>query len=760
MRWFHWAIFVAGTLVLVIGPVRFETTKMRAVPGLSGDKPAIEGTGKFVPLGVYPSTSPNDLPPGLQTRGSWLGSDSFKGSYLTDWFQARPVMTLMVAGYPTQRPNRLEVEVMKKDGTSSILIFNGINPAESWQPWTVRLPTDAVSMRIRAVDGSSELGGWLGFSQPFSPVVWSMACLWPFVQIAAAAALALTLLYGPGLIWFSRGKRSAADLGLAALIGPLLLASTGILSWALGGWIRPAITAKILVGLILAFLAFASRRNRSKSSRLPREAGTVIGLGVLLVGFGVAKANLSYAVPGELFHGTVSRTLEVGANSDSRIPYHVVQMVANHLAPYGPESRDYYGTWSFASRGPLAGFLAAPVVLAAGAEVPVSLPNQAWNPFDRQGFAVYRITLIVLASLAGWALFAAAAAVMDSSWALLAASIAFLAPFFVHEMYFTWPKLMAAGCVLTSFVQIRKLRPFSAGAILGIGYLFHPSAILAAPFLGLWIIAGDSALSRKTRFGAAMRFGIGASIFVMAWLAVGALRPGKDGGQDVFLKYFFLAENTPATWQSWRYTRWETFANTFIPFRLLSIPDNYSINSIYGPSDNWVHFGYLYWNTLPFAIGWPALVALAAPLVAACRRTPGLAFIAVLGPALLFVIYWGWETTGVMRDCGHWLLFSTILLGVWTLREPGPSWRLWAITALTSPMLLILRGLDIGWMAFGTALRDHLPALYAPFGANDWISLVLAAAFLAGVVIWLARLLPALRRQLLGRESLPARSRN
>jgi hypothetical protein len=84
----------------------------------------------------------------------------------------------------------------------------------------------------------------------------------------------------------------------------------------------------------------------------------VLGVGALLAGFAVAKANLSYGPIGELYGGKVSRTLEVGGHSDSRISYHVVQMVANHLAPFAPVANAYFAPWSFTSRGPLAGILA------------------------------------------------------------------------------------------------------------------------------------------------------------------------------------------------------------------------------------------------------------------------------------------------------------------------------------------------------------------------------------------------------------------
>lgn len=750
MKRYIWGAFSLGALALVIGPMHFRPPEVFKVPPLTAGKPAIDGTGAFAPDGVYTSTDRQDLPEGVQTRGSWLGSDAFQGIYLTDWYQARPEMTFALAGYPTLSGNRLDLEIRKKDGTSTTLTYRGDNPAESWQPWTVNLQSDAVGIRVRAVDGSSATRGWLAFSEPFTAARLSLGNFLPFLQIGLTTALAVTLLYGPGLLWFSSRPRAVSDLALAGFMGPVLLALTGTICWLLGAWISPATFARVAVTLILVTLVALSWRGRRRASPLSREIKTIVGIGLLLVGLCVAKANLSYAAPGELFHGTISRTLEIPGHSDSRIPYHVVQLVANHLAPFGPESVPFFSPWTFASRGPLAGLMAVPIVLAVGAEVPADLPHQRWRPFDRQGFAAYRIALIVLASLAGWSIFGVAAAIMDLNWAILAASTAFLAPFFVHEMYFTWPKLMAANGVISSFLLIKRSRPLAAGALLGIGYLFHPSAILAAPFLAFWILGENPSVPWKVRFLRGVGFAISLSAFVAAWLAVGSLRPKNSAGQDGFLSYFYLADNHLATWTTWWQSRFDTVTNTFIPFRLLFTDQTHeSLNSIYGLSDGWVHFSFLYWNTLPFALGWPVFIVLGAAIIGACRYEPRIAFSSFLGPAIFLVIYWGCASTGLMRHCGQWLFLSSILLAVWSLRKFEGRWCIPAVLVLTSLPLLVLRVLDIGWMAFGTALHDHWPDLDAPFGVNDCFTLVIAVAFLAGIGVSLARVLMSVRKKVL-----------
>ncbi len=585
------------------------------------------------------------------------------------------------------------------------------------------------------------------------------AVVWPFVQLWATTNMAIVLLYGPGFVWFTWQQRPAGDLAFAALLGPLLLSAVGLACWLLGGLVSPVAIARIAILAMFGVLGVFSWRNGRHRIALSKEIVSVLGIGMLLVGFGVAKANLSYAAPGELFHGTVSRTLEVGGHSDSRIPYHTVQIVAHHLRPFAPETHDYFYPWSFSSRGPLAGLLAAPIVLATGADVPLSMPAEVWHPFDPQGFAAYRIVMIVLASLAGWAIYGVAYEVAGGSWAYLATSIAFLAPFYVHEMYFTWPKLIAAAGVLGAFLLTMRMRPFAAGIALGIAYLFHPSAILAAPFLAICIL-GDSSCPRwKARAFQAASYAIGLILVVGAWQSIRFLDPAKQTGQEGFVEYFFLADNHTATWSTWFRSRWDNLANTFIPFRLLFTDQTHeSINSYYGPSDAWVHFGFLYWNTLPFALGLPAFLILTPALLVGIWRRTTAAFTFVIGPTAFLVIYWGCASTGLMRHTGQWLFLSIILFSVLSLRQVEGRLRFWTVFIMTQPVLLILRGLDVGWMAFGTTLHDHFPNPSSPFFLNDWITLGLASAFLISGVFLLARKLQSIRKDLLSANGLPSTS--
>jgi hypothetical protein len=220
--------------------------------------------------------------------------------------------------------------------------------------------------------------------------------------------------------------------------------------------------------------------------------------------------------------------------------------------------------------------------------------------------------------------------------------------------------------------------------------------------------------------------------------------------QQGFLGYFFLADNHAATCSTWLQTRWDNLANTFIPFRLLfTDPSHESINSFYGPSDGWVHFGFLYWNTLPFALGLVSFAALVPGVLISTWRRDRAALCAVIGPAVFLALYWGCACTGLMRHTGQWLFLSVIVYSVWCLSRARGRWKGIAVLLLTQPLILAARGLDLAWMAFGTALHDHLPVAGSGYCVNDWCSLAAAALFLSALVGLLAKVLPSAGRRIL-----------
>jgi hypothetical protein len=731
----------------VVCPLRIAFERTQALPAFdSGD--AITGNGVFRSEGVVATDRFEPLPDGLAARGSWLGTDEFQGRHETRWFRAAQKISVMVAGFPLLGGNGLRLEVRRPNGAVMEVPFQIHDIGDTWLRWTESLPEDAEAVRIVATDATMGPGGWLAFSEPFTsaPVVASQ--VWGLFQLLTATCLALTLIYGPGLLWFGAAPREPWSIAFAVLPGPLLLAGVGLISWLMGGIAPPALIARVGVVLLLVWIGWRAWRQRA-GAVWPSEIRTLLVVGALLSGFAVAKANVSFGPTGELFRDRVSRTLAVGNHSDSQISFHLVQVIAHHLGPYSPQTKLYYAPWRFASRGPIAGLAASPLVLASGARVPFDHPTHPWRPFDREGFAVYRIACIVIASLAAWVVFGLVTVLASPAWGRVALAMAVLAPFFVHEMYFSWPKLMAGALVLLAFLALQLGKPFLAGLIIAIGYLYHPLAALSAPFLGLWLLGRRTESSWKRRLVTATLFVAGALTLVVPWQIVGRLQPDDGANQDIFVQYFFFADGAHATWRTWLQSRWDNFAHTFIPGYLFTAdPAHESLNSAYGRSDRWVQASFLYWNTLPFALGLPAFCVVAVALAHAARRAFAVVAVTIIGPALFLVAYWGAASTGLMRQCGHALFLSVIVMAVWSCAKWDAPCSRTAMRIFLHPACFVWRGVEIAIMAFGTTLLNRQPELAGLFGWSDLVSIACAVGLLAITVVVLVRASPRSRSQL------------
>jgi uncharacterized membrane protein len=193
---------------------------------------------------------------------------------------------------------------------------------------------------------------------------------------------------------------------------------------------------------------------------------------------------------GELYTGTIARTFEPDGHSDPRLQYGVVQLVAHGENPYTKVGGSYFGPYLFSDRGPIAGLAAAPVVLSGGAKPPVVLPTSTpWEPYDPQGYAAYRIVLMLLGATVLLGCFGVLRRFLTERLAVAGTLLVATTPFVVHETYFVWPKLLSASFALAGLVALFRRRPLAAGLLLGLGYLAHPSAIFIVPGVVLtWLV--------------------------------------------------------------------------------------------------------------------------------------------------------------------------------------------------------------------------------------------------------------------------------
>ncbi|MBV9127422.1 MAG: hypothetical protein JO117_04975, partial [Verrucomicrobia bacterium] len=469
----------------------------------------------FVENGVYPGTAADTAYPGIEKFGSWLGGDESTGRLEAPWFEPGDAFDLLVAGYPSTHGNSLTLELRRRGDptpdavTRRPLLFEDAH--EQWVRHHIRLRGEkssagdgAMEARLIAVDNGTGPAGWLGVSAPFHEgrhtLLWSLAVLGRF---ALALGAVTTALAGAGLAlrWTLRtcgGTSWWKNLALVPLPGAAWLVGTALLAWRLAPGVNGCWAAA--AGLAPLFLFCAIIFARAPAAGLASAAEwRVLRLAGLVLVFALTKATVSVGPAGELYGDTISRSLEVGSRSDSRIAFHTVQLVAHGTSPFSTLGRSYFTQWGFTARGPLPGLASAPLVLVAGARVPVTMPDQLWLPFDVEGFAVYRLAMMALGAAALLPLYAAAGALLGAGDArraeqrgLLAVALAALTPFVIHEVYFTWGKLSTAGGLAAAVHCLAARRFAAAGVLVAVAYLCHPLTLLYTPFLGLgalWLAA-------------------------------------------------------------------------------------------------------------------------------------------------------------------------------------------------------------------------------------------------------------------------------
>lgn len=575
------------------------------------------------------------------------------------------------------------------------------------------------------------------------------------VRVLTTAALAVVLTLGPGLVLRSVSARHRPELGYVPLPGLVLLAATGGLAWALAPAISPRAVCFVVLAPILAWLlAYVLRSDQDELLEVEERRALLIVAAAL--GVAVGRALWSLGPSGELLGGTNFRTMEVGDRSDSRVSFGVVQLVAHGTSAYSALGHSYFQGYTFSDRGPLSGLASAPVVLLSGGRPPAANQSGPWSPFDSEGFMSYRLAMMTFASTAFLSLWTLVRRLIGERGALLALLLAATTPFLVHEIWFTWPKLLAASLVLLAATSLFGQRYWTAGLLVGAGYLAHPLALFSVPALGLLALWPPGAASpRHPRIGPTLRLLAGVAVGVLAWRLVN----GSHYTQSDFLNFLTEAGKTntmhaelahrlggPAvhvTLSEWVSDRLVSVGNTLVPLRLffLSAGDQ-SINTAYqacfpfcrGGSPGIVHFFFQYWTTVPFGLGILFFPLLLQSLWRAIRRWPWAITATVVVPFLVFAIYWGDASTGMLREGLHvWVLTLIVVVAAEQQRR-----RFAWLRDLPVRFVLALRSVEVLLVAMLPTIVTRHQVLTRHFLLSDIVAVaaMLVLSAMLGVRVW------------------------
>lgn len=551
------------------------------------------------------------------------------------------------------------------------------------------------------------------------------------VRVVSTACLAIAALFGPGILWrlFS-GRRQG--LAFVPLPGLLLLAVTGVLAWVLGGEVEPRVVCFAVLGPVIGLLFGALLGGGEEDLFEPEEQRALVLVGCVL-GFAIGRTLWSLGPEGELYAGTISRTLQVGDRSDSRIPFLIPQLIQHHHGPYSQIATEYFFPYNFSSRGPTPGLASSPIVFLSGGRPPQGYAEEPWKPFDPAGFMAFRLAMMTFACtafLSLWDLVRRLGGLRAARFALLLAATT---PFLLDEVWFTWPKLLGASLVLMGAIFIVERKAFRSGVMVGLGYLMHPGAILAMAamsLIALWPLRGAN--WRRPDLKALALLVAGVAISVLAW----RLANGSHYSQNEFAEYLTSngteADPSFTYWLGYRIT---SLGNTLVPMLLpFANTHDHTLNVVEGTSPFAVHFFFQYWNTFPFGIGILFFPFAFVGLWKAYRlwRWPVLAAIVI--PFLAFAVYWGGSRTGMLREGLHWWVL--IVLATIALQQAAAGFPWLRSTPLRA--ILSLRAAELVLIAIGPALTTGEGLISSTFELSDVVALVAMGGFavLLGGAVW------------------------
>ena len=738
----------AGAYCVCGTSFKLHRVSIDIAPILQADpaEPELTGAGfarDKIPRGTY-------VPPfkgSVKMYGSWSAPLPSAASAHTAWYKAAPRFAIFIAGYPSRRGDRLAVEVETANaGIIRVPVPPELIPGDGGDWWLkyFSLPEDKQALRFRivAVAAALDSQGWLGFSAPF--IIRSVDNLEVCKQLGwtlLAAAASIVAFLSPGLIL--RRRRRNLHFIWVPLAGVVPLACIGLIAWIGPEWFSARFICRIALFILIGYATYHVIRFPI-STYLNSMECRVLLVFLLLVSIGTAKSIYSLGPAGELFGARISRTFEVGARSDSRFAYHAVQLVRFRESPFGPFGVSLYIPWTFSHRGPISSLAVAPLVLSPRVNVLPTMPDQAWSPFDPEGFEAYRVAMIVLACCGLLTVFGLARLFLPVDWAFFAFLIAATAPFTIHEIYFTWPKLIEAGFVLLAAYLAFRGRFLFAGFALGFAYLVHPSALVSIPaFIGIVILRKRRNSEPYAWVDGLFMLGLG----VAAWLALWRVVNQGHYAQDTFLTYFKLTGGlNPPTAMNWLRSRVDSVLDTLVPLNLILFHRrSLELQSIYEFSPLVIQFFSSYWDTLPFGAGIAFfLLGLLRLLYLAYRKARAWFLALVVIPFALFVPYWGWGISGLLREGLHaWFLGLLLFAVVIWHRFARSSNSFFRIVNWT----LLISGVEtLCVLLLPTIASQHL-LVQPPYVLSDTVALAVMLAAMVALYASTFRFAERLRRQ-------------
>lgn len=548
-----------------------------------------------------------------------------------------------------------------------------------------------------------------------------------WIVVYLLAVLALLFLPGFALLTL-RPLPERVATAILPLPGLLLLVFHGLLVWVLRVGIHSHLAPRLFTTICAVAVAVSVWQLAIRRRPFPPLHLLALTLYACVVVASTCYSFLDIDVPVEAFRQTCWRSRMVASPPDNEIPYQTGAFFLHGHS--GRQDCGYFGEWSVATRGPLMGFANAALlnILRQAPEDP-PWPDRDW-PIDRQGFFAAR--LLGIATNA-WVILAAP--LLLTSLGANRSAVRFtlgwlcLAPVFLVNVVFLWPKLLATYFLILALVDLVGGRSgWRVTFWWALAYLSHPVAMLLLPALALFYArkhtARDTGLTVRRAASSAALFLSLALLWILPWLLYKAYlhQPNR------FLLYVLGDGNgvqravSPLSWLNCRYLN---FTRTLVPFNFFLGPDmhDWAGETLSEP----VRWAVQYAQTLPGELG--LFLCLPAYWYVLKANGSGLRSFrtVMLGvPFLTMLILWGFSPDGLGRNT---LQPLTVLLLVFVggqIERVHRGWRL-ALIAVSIETLYVMFGClpaDRSFAGFPLDVRNLL--MYAGIAGSFLVVLCCA----------------------------------
>jgi hypothetical protein len=428
--------------------------------------------GAFPLNGAYPG-EPLRCSAALRTWGSWAGSDTSQGTLIVGPFAAPTTLKLAVSGYPQHPGNSLYIE---RIDTRERVAITSMDVRERWQIINVDLPESwhGHEIHLVAIDHSSDVGGWLGVSEPIrSGFRFENAVLFEALAAWAFTGALLALIFAAALDTVTRYNLAVGYWTPLVSCGVVAIAAYGVF-WAyfFGPYLGRAVSALIFAS---AAAIIIGRRN---TKWVPGSESIRLTTALLVIGaFYVCLLHLFPTTLGE--YDLARNRFRPDLPGDNGLP----DLFATQLYR-GQSLREVSSAgWLMSDRPPL----------EVGWELLTWWPMQVLGLDSQVTSNASGMWLQLSWVLAVYGLFRMLG--ISERRAIAWISVLAVSGFFVQNTTFIWPKLsggaFACGALgLWAFPNRTTQRPtrfMIGGALAGLAWISHGGVAFSFIALAPWI---------------------------------------------------------------------------------------------------------------------------------------------------------------------------------------------------------------------------------------------------------------------------------